>query len=112
MKIPYFDAHCDTIYRCEENGCVLAQLWRWRQTRRSSRLTMLPAAVCGKTVDTLTWCEDRDFARYGQFFALYWDAKNAPAGGMFAQCQRLHKRFLRKWMKTGTALPIAAQARR
>ena len=20
MKIPYFDAHCATIYRCEENG--------------------------------------------------------------------------------------------
>ena len=24
MKIPYFDAHCDTIYRCEETGCDAA----------------------------------------------------------------------------------------
>ena len=24
MKIPYFDAHCDTIYRCEETGCHTA----------------------------------------------------------------------------------------
>ena len=36
----------------------------------------------------------RNFARYGQFFALYWDAKNAPADGMPAQCRRLHDRFL------------------
>ena len=26
MKIPYFDAHCDTIYRCEETGCSDAAL--------------------------------------------------------------------------------------
>lgn len=26
MKIPYFDAHCDTIYRCEETGCSEAAL--------------------------------------------------------------------------------------
>lgn len=95
MKIPYFDAHCDTIYRCEENGRFGAALEM--ETDPAKQQAYYAACGClrenGGHIDLV---RGRDFARYGQFFALYWDAKNAPADGMFAQCQRLHNRFLRE----------------
>lgn len=95
MKIPYFDAHCDTIYRCEENGGVDTAL----EMEADPAKQQAYYATCGCLRENgghIDLVRGRDFARYGQFFALYWDAKNAPADGMFAQCQRLHKRFLRE----------------
>lgn len=95
MKIPYFDAHCDTIYRCEENGGVDTAL----EMEADPAKQQAYYAACGCLRENgghIDLVRGRDFARYGQFFALYWDAKNAPADGMFAQCQRLHKRFLRE----------------
>ena len=94
MKIPYVDAHCDTIYRCEETGCGGALEMK---SDREAQEAYYDACGClrenGGHIDLL---RGREFARYGQFFALYWDAKNAPADGMPAQCQRLHDRFLRE----------------
>ena len=95
MKIPYFDAHCDTIYRCEENGRFGAAL----EMEADPAKQQAYYAACGCLRENgghIDLVRGRDFARYGQFFALYWDAKSAPADGMFAQCQRLHKRFLRE----------------
>ena len=95
MKIPYFDAHCDTIYRCEENGHFGAAL----EMEADPAKQQAYYAACGCLRENgghIDLVRGRDFARYGQFFALYWDAKNAPADGMFAQCQRLHNRFLRE----------------
>lgn len=93
MKIPYFDAHCDTIYRCEETGCSDAALEMG--TDQEAQKAYYAACGClrenGGHIDLV---RGRNFARYGQFFALYWDAKNAPADGMPAQCRRLHDRFL------------------
>ena len=95
MKIPYFDAHCDTIYRCEETGGTDAALEM--DADRETQTAYYAACGClrenGGHID-LVRC--RAFARYGQFFALYWDAKNAPPDGMLAQCRRLHDRFLRE----------------
>ena len=95
MKIPYFDAHCDTIYRCEETGCGAGALEM--ETDREAQKAYYAACGClrenGGHIDLV---RGREFARYGQFFALYWDAKNAPADGMLAQCRRLHDRFLRE----------------
>lgn len=94
MKIPYFDAHCDTIYRCEETGRGGALEM---ESDREAQEAYYDACGClrenGGHIDLR---RGREFARYGQFFALYWDAKNAPADGMTAQCQRLHGRFLRE----------------
>ena len=91
MKIPYFDAHCDTIYRCEETGGGGAL------DMGAEQAAYYAACGClrqnGGHIDLV---RGREFARYGQFFALYWDAKNAPADGLFAQCRRLHDRFLRE----------------
>ena len=38
----------------------------------------------------------RQFRRCAQFFALFHDAAEAPADGMWAQCQRMHDFFLRE----------------
>ena len=85
MKIPYFDAHCDTIYRCEETGRGEALEM---ETDREAQEAYYAACGClrenGGHIDLV---RGQAFARYSQFFALYWDAKNAPADGMLAQCQ-------------------------
>ena len=95
MKIPYFDAHCDTIYRCQETGGTDAALEM--DADRETQTAYYAACIClrenGGHIDLV---RGRAFARYGQFFALYWDAKNAPPEGMLAQCRRLHDRFLRE----------------
>lgn len=97
MKIPYFDAHCDTIYRCEETGRGEALEM---ETDREAQEAYYAACGClrenGGHIDLV---RGQAFARYSQFFALYWDAKNAPADGMLAQCQRLHDCFLREMEK-------------
>ena len=92
MKIPYFDAHCDTIYRCEETGCHAAL-----EMGESAEEQRAYYAACGCLRENgghIDLVRGGGFARYAQFFALYWDAKNAPADGMLAQCRWLHERFL------------------
>ena len=71
--IPYFDAHCDTIFRCDETGESLG--------RNSGQVDLLRAAA---------------FSRYRQLFALYYDARLAPPEGMLPVCRRLHDRFCRE----------------
>ena len=91
MKIPYFDAHCDTIYRCEETGGEAALDMGAEQADYY--------AACGclrRNEGHIDLVRGQEFARYGQFFALYWDAKNAPQECLFAHCRRLHERFLRE----------------
>lgn len=68
--IPYFDAHCDTIFRCDETGESLG--------RNSGQVDLSRAAA---------------FSRYGQLFALYYDARLAPPQGMLPVCRRLYDRF-------------------
>ena len=69
MKIPYFDAHCDTIYRCEETGCSDAALEMG--TDQEAQEAYYAACGClrenGGHIDLV---RGRNFARYGQFFAL------------------------------------------
>lgn len=69
--IPYFDAHCDTVSRCLATGESLRQNGGHIDLNRA-----------------------KSFSRYAQFFALYHDAAEAPQDGMWAQCQRLHDRFI------------------
>jgi membrane dipeptidase len=72
-KIPYFDAHCDTVYRCAMTGEGLGENHGHVDLRRG-----------------------RQFARYAQFFALFAAANKAPLDGMTAQCRRLHSVFTRE----------------
>lgn len=92
--IPYFDAHCDTLYRCletgehspleygENKGEQMAYFARCEELRQN-----------GGHVDLQ---RGKQFSLFGQVFALFHDAAEAPADGMWAQCNRLHDFFLRE----------------
>ena len=55
--IPYFDAHCDTIYRCLRTGAQLRENDGHLDLRRASA-----------------------FGRFAQVFALYQDPEEVPQG--------------------------------
>lgn len=71
--ISYFDAHCDTVSRCLING--------WPMWANPGHLD-------------LERC--RNFGRYAQFFALYYNPNHVPADGLWAQCLRMYQMFLRE----------------
>lgn len=72
--IPYFDAHCDTIYRCLRTGAQLRENDGHLDLRRASA-----------------------FGRFAQVFALYQDPEELPQGStMVREGQLLHQKFLRE----------------
>ena len=92
--IPYFDAHCDTIYRCMMTGGEVT-LDFGEDAEEQKRFF----AKCGclrENEGHIDLMRGRRFARFGQFFALFFDAADAPEDGMWAQCRRLHDRFVRE----------------
>ena len=92
--IPYFDAHCDTIYRCLMTGGEVT-LDFGEDAEEQKRFF----AKCGclrENEGHIDLMRGRRFARFGQFFALFFDAADAPEDGMWAQCRRLHDRFVRE----------------
>ena len=85
--IPYFDAHCDTLYRCETaaNGPDTAQgaYFAASQNLRENRghVDLRRAAAYGPCA---------------QFFAIFGDTAELPAGTAWQFTQTLHDRFLRE----------------
>ncbi len=73
MKIPYFDAHCDTI----------AMGLGAQDSLRSNR--------CHIDLQ-----RGRDLGRYAQIFALFGSTEFAPKGQMWSLCQQHHDRFVRE----------------
>ena len=71
--IPYFDAHCDTLSRCEKQGCALRE--------NDGHLDLLRLKAC---------------RRAAQFFAIFQDGADAPPDGMFAECKRQQTLFARE----------------
>ena len=76
--IPYFDAHCDTIYRLDD----LSRRGREETLRENSGHVDLQRNAA--------------FSPRAQFFALYGDAAQIPAGQHWQFCQRLHHRYCRE----------------
>lgn len=72
--IPYFDAHCDTIYRCLRTGAQLRENDGHLDLHRAS-----------------------SFGRFAQVFALYQDPEEVPQGStMVREGRLLHRRFLQE----------------
>lgn len=72
--IPYFDAHCDTIYRCLRTGAQLRENEGHLDLHRAS-----------------------SFGRFAQVFALYQDPEELPRGStMVREGHLLHQRFLQE----------------
>lgn len=68
--VPYFDAHCDTLFRClEQDAC----LWENDGQLDLKRLGSFP--------------------KRGQIFAIYHDSAVPVKGGLFAMCRRQQTLF-------------------
>ena len=70
MKIPYFDAHCDTI------GMALGD---------KDSLRCNPYRIDLQ--------RGKELGRYAQFFALYGDVESVPHVDLWTHCRMLHRRF-------------------
>ena len=92
--IPYFDAHCDTLYRCLETG--EASALEYGDTRAAQIEYFAKSHELGQNEGHLDLTRGKKFARYGQVFALFHDALEAPTDGMWAQCNRVHDFFLQQ----------------
>ena len=89
----YFDAHCDTIYRCRETGEKISMEFADAEERRKYFAVCQCLRENGGHIDL---ARARAFDRYAQFFALFYDANDAPKDEMWALCQRLRDFFLRE----------------
>ena len=92
--IPYFDAHCDTLYRCMETGESSAL--EYGDTRDAQIEYFAKSQELRKNDGHLDLTRGKDFTRYGQVFALFHDALESPADGVWAQCNRVHDFFLQQ----------------
>ena len=92
--IPYFDAHCDTIYRCLMTGGEVTL--DFGEDAEEQRRFFAKCGCLRENEGHIDLMRGRRFARFGQFFALFFDAADAPEDGMWAQCRRLHDCFARE----------------
>ena len=92
--ISYFDAHCDTIYRCLETGEDSAL--DYGENREEQRRYYAASTHLRENGGHIDLMRGKKFRRCAQFFALFHDAAEAPADGMWAQCRRMHDFFLRE----------------
>ena len=83
MKIPYFDAHCDTI------GMGLKPGESLRDNKCCIDLT-----------------RGASFARYAQVFALFGDTDELPAGQMWDVCCALHDRLLEELAENSDSIAL------
>ena len=92
--ISYFDAHCDTLYRCLETG-VGGEL-DYGATREEQLAYFAQSKYLRQNGGHVDLQRGKKFARYGQVFALFGDGKYPPADGMWALCNRIHDFFLQQ----------------
>ena len=92
--IPYFDAHCDTVYRSLETGETSAL--DYGDSREEQCRYYAASAHLRRNGGHIDLERSRQFSRCAQFFALFHDAAEAPADGLWAQCRRMHDFFLRE----------------
>lgn len=71
--IPYFDAHCDTLSRCEKRGRALRE--------NDGHLDLNRLKV---------------YRKAAQIFAIFRDGADAPPDGLFAECNRQQALFERE----------------
>lgn len=84
--IPYFDAHCDTLWRCMSGES---------QTMPEMQQTWFAASdTLRENNGHIDLKRGTAFLRYAQFFALFSDPAEAAADGLVMHCRRMHDFFL------------------
>lgn len=89
-SIPYFDGHCDTIWRCV-NRRPAAGYGDTEEERLAYFAACRALRENGGHVDLL---RGQDYRRRAQFFALYDDVRALPEGTAWQQLRRMHDWFL------------------
>lgn len=87
-KIPYFDAHCDTISRCVETGEGF--------TGEDREFYAVPCSLRRSEGHIDLERTERAFSRYAQFFAFYRDGRGLTQRQLLGACARQHEHFLRE----------------
>lgn len=87
-RIPYFDAHCDTISACTLEGRPL------RKNGGHLDLERLQA-----------------YSKAAQVFALFADGEDYPAGGLFEQCRKMHDILREEAAKNADILTFCPQGK-
>lgn len=72
-KIKYFDAHCDTIWLCDDTGAEMCS--------NSGHIALDRTDI---------------FSAYAQIFTIFYSADKAPKEGMLSVANRMHDLFLRE----------------
>ena len=70
QKIKYFDAHCDTVYRCFETG--------EKMQSNTGHISLEKAET---------------FESYAQIFTFFWSADKVPQEGMLSVLKKMHDIF-------------------
>lgn len=97
MAIPYFDAHCDTIWRC----MVTEPVADYGETEAERRAYFQAGGSLRKNDGHIDLERSRGFAGRGQFFALYDDVKSLPPDTAWQRCREMHDWFLRELADNG-----------
>lgn len=91
MPIPYFDAHCDTIHRCQTDGGPYRARWP------EAAAYFDASSGLRKNKGHIDLERAAGFARYAQVFALYQDPELLTGNdNMEQQGQVMYRRFLRE----------------
>ena len=88
-QIPYFDGHCDTIWRCMQTEPV-ADYGDTEQARRAYFAACRDLRQNDGHVDLLRGSR---YGRRAQFFALYDDAAALPSGTAWPHLCQMHQWF-------------------
>lgn len=91
-QIPYFDGHCDTIWRCMQTEPV-ADYGDTEQARRDYFAACRDLRQNDGHVDLLRGSR---YGRRAQFFALYDDAAALPSGTAWPHLCQMHQWFTRQ----------------
>ena len=89
-RIRYFDAHCDTIYRCYMDAADVSLLFAEEKEFFSGCDTLL------ENSGHIDLVRAEQFCQYGQFFALFYDGAGIAGEEMWELCQKLHQRFVQE----------------
>jgi len=92
--ISYFDAHCDTIYRCYMDGDTV-QI-PFGEDSQQQNTFFEDCHTLRENKGHIDLERAGKYGRYAQFFALFYDSKGIPQGEMWEICRQLHRRFLQE----------------
>lgn len=88
-EIPYFDGHCDTVWRCMQTGPVA----EYGDTEQAQRAYFAASRDLRENTGHLDLLRSSRYGRRAQFFALYDNAAALPPGQAWPRLCAMHRWF-------------------